>query len=226
MTMYAVQPVLPGCETLPMVPGLRVEPVDKRLAKEVIVREHYLHRNPPCSFAYGLFEEDELVGVVIFGTPPSRHLQQSACHSNPALVVELNRLWVHDRMERNTETWFISRALRLMPPRIVVSYADTKYGHYGYVYRAANFLYAGYTDMERKTPRYDYIPWSGGHTRDAFRNGYSKRVRRLPKARYWTVTGDRRQRRDLLVIATWPVMDWHLVPCPGEGTFTAEEGVA
>ena len=58
----------------------------------------------------------------------------------------------------------------MLPPRIVVSYADPLWGHYGYIYRALNFRYAGWTDMERKTPRYDYIPlpkrktyeWPGG----------------------------------------------------------------
>lgn len=118
---------------------------------------------------------------------------------------------------RNTESWFIARALKLLPPLIVVSYADTKFGHWGHMYRAANFFYAGYTDMERKTPRYDYIPWvEGKHTRDAFRNGYAKRVRRLPKAKYWTVTGDRRDKKRLMGLATWPLLDWHDVPTPGE----------
>lgn len=197
-------------------PVLSVEPIEGQIAQEVVVREHYLHRRTGVSFAYGLFDEERLMGVVTFGTPPSRHLQISACRSNPGLVVELNRLWVHDEMPRNTESWFIARALRLLPPRIVVSYADTKFDHFGYVYRAANFFYAGYTDMERKTPRFDYIPWGGGHTREAFRSGYSKRVRRLPKARYWTVTGDRRDKRRLREIATWPRLDWHVIPTPGE----------
>lgn len=31
----------------------------------------------------------------------SRHLQVGACPSDPSLVLELNRLWVHDRMPRN-----------------------------------------------------------------------------------------------------------------------------
>ena len=181
------------------------------------MREHYLHRRTSVSYAFGLYDDEELVGVVTFGTPPSRHLQISACRTNPELVVELNRLWVDDRMPRNTESWFIARALKLLPPLIVVSYADTKFGHWGHMYRAANFFYAGYTDMERKTPRYDYIPWvEGKHTRDSFRNGYAKRVRRLPKAKYWTVTGDRRDKKRLMALATWPLLDWHDVPTPGE----------
>ena len=207
---------------------LAVAPVEKRVAQDMVVEHHYLHRRTGISYCYGLWDSDdlggaykygekELVGVVTFGCPPSRHLQMSACKSDPSLVVELNRLWVHDRMPRNTESWFIARALKQLPPLIVVSYADTKFQHFGHMYRAANFFYAGYTDMERKTPRYDYIPWEAGkHTRDAFRKGYAKRVRRMPKAKYWTVTGDRRDKKRLLALATWPRLDWHDLPTPGE----------
>jgi len=203
-------------------PMLAVAPIAKRVAQDMVVANHYLHRRTGISYCYGLFDDEELVGVVTFGCPPSRHLQVSACKSDPSLVVELNRLWVDDRMPRNTESWFIARALRLMPPLIVVSYADTKFDHFGHMYRAANFFYAGYTDMERKTPRYDYIPWvEGKHTRDAFRNGYAKRVRRLPKAKYWTVTGNRRDRKRLRALVTWPRLDWREVPTPGE--ITADE---
>lgn len=214
--LAAVEPILDG-------PVLTVTNIERKVAQETVVREHYLHRRTSVSYAMGLWDDEELVGVVTFGTPPSRHLQISACRTNPELVVELNRLWVDDRMPRNTESWFIARALKLLPPLIVVSYADTKFGHWGHMYRAANFFYAGYTDMERKTPRYDYIPWvEGKHTRDAFRNGYAKRVRRLPKAKYWTVTGDRRDKKRLMALATWPLLDWHEVPTPGEQT-KAEE---
>lgn len=217
--LAAVEPILDG-------PMLTVTTIERQIAQETVVREHYLHRRTSVSYAMGLWDGDELVGVVTFGTPPSRHLQISACRTNPELVVELNRLWVDDRMPRNTESWFIARALKLLPPLIVVSYADTKFGHWGHMYRAANFFYAGYTDMERKTPRYDYIPWvEGKHTRDAFRNGYAKRVRRLPKAKYWTVTGDRRDKKRLMALATWPLLDWHEVPTPGEQSKADQLGI-
>ena len=217
--LAAVEPILDG-------PVLTVTNIERKVAQETVVREHYLHRRTSVSYAMGLWDDEELVGVVPFGTPPSRHLQISACRTNPELVVELNRLWVDDRMPRNTESWFIARALKLLPPLIVVSYADTKFGHWGHMYRAANFFYAGYTDMERKTPRYDYIPWvEGKHTRDAFRNGYAKRVRRLPKAKYWTLTGDRRERKRLMRLATWPLLDWRETPTPGEVPNTAQTSI-
>lgn len=185
----------------------------------MVVENHYLHRRPPISYAFALTSTDlfdpEPRGMVTFGVPPSRHLQMGACPSDPSLVIELNRLWVHDNEPANTESWFVARALKLLPPRIVVSYADTAYGHLGYIYRALNFNYAGWTDMERKTPRYDYLPADPAtHTRDAFRNGYVEKRRRRPKVKYWTVTGSATQRRHLEALAGWPKMDWRATPPP------------
>lgn len=121
------------------------------LASNIVEKMHYLHRRPPISFAFGIWDEERvLVGACTFGVPPSRHLQKSVCPSCPDLVIELNRLWVDDKMQRNTESWFVSRALSKMPPRIVVSYADTAQGHTGYIYRALNFCYAGMMDAAGK----------------------------------------------------------------------------
>lgn len=195
--------------------AMHVEPMASRDAAAMVVEHHYLHRRPPISFAYALHHRGQVVGVVTFGVPASRHLQKSACPADPQQVIELNRLWVHDDMPRNSESWFVSRALKMLPPRIVVSYADTREGHYGYVYRALNFHYAGWTDMDRKTPRYDYIPLDpSAHSRDAFRNGYSKKVRRLPKVRYWLTTGTKRERRALESMCGWARMDWTETPPP------------
>mgnify|MGYP006878617470 FL=1 len=185
-------------------------------ARELAEKRHYMHRKPVCSFAFGLYRGDQAIGVITFGAPASRHVQLGACPVWPNVVIELNRLWVSDDMPHNAESWFIARALRAMPPRIVVSYADTAAGHYGGVYRAANFKYAGWTDMDRKTPRSDYLPNSGGHTRDAFRHGYTETVRRKPKVRYWTTTGDRAQRRVLAANCGWPDLDWREIPAPTE----------
>ncbi|MGW3421279.1 Mom family adenine methylcarbamoylation protein [Streptomyces phaeochromogenes] len=200
-----------------LIERLEVRPMGSKEARELAEKEHYMHRRPQVSYAFGLYQDDAVVGVVTFGTPASRHLQMGACPSDPSLVIELNRAWVADHMPPNTGSWFISRTLKLIPPRIVVSYADTVQGHLGYQYRALNFRYAGWTDMERKTPRYDYIPADPTiHTRDAFRNGYKVKVRRRPKVKYWTATGTKTERRQLYDLSGWPSLDWHKLPPPTE----------
>lgn len=194
---------------------LTVEACSKREAAAAVIAFHYLHRKPSISHAYALRSGHRLLGVVTFGTPASRHLQIGVCPTQPDCVTELNRLWVDDFLPRNTESWFVSRALGLLPPAIVVSYADTAYGHLGYVYRALSFRYAGWTDMERKTPRLDYIPLDKTkHTRSASRTGYGAKVRRTPKVKYWTTTGTPAHRRRLVALCRWPSLDWRDCPPP------------
>lgn len=189
--------------------------LDSKTAARLVVAEHYLHRRPPISHAFGIHVDGRLLGAVTYGTPASRHLQMGACPSDPGRVIELNRLWLDDALPHNSESWFVSRTLRMLPPRIVVSYADPLWGHYGYIYRALSFRYAGWTDMERKTPRYDYIPLNPArHTRDAFRTGYVEKRRRVAKVKYWTTTGTPTDRRVLAKLCGWPSYDWHQMPPP------------
>ena len=198
-----------------------VRSITRKESVYLFTEVHYAKRMPPTSFVFGLFEGENLIGAISFGVPASRHLQIGACPSDPQSVMELNRLCVLDSAPRNTESWFVSRALSLLPALIVVSYADTMEGHKGYVYRACNFYYAGWTDMERRTPRYDYVT-PGKHSRAAFRSGEgaeSLKIRRRPKIKYWTVTGDRRQRNGLLKNMRWPRLSWKEYPAPTEHMF-------
>ena len=130
-------------------------------------------------------------------------------------MLELNRLWLDDALPKNSESWFVSRTLKMIPSRIVVSYADPLWGHVGYIYRALNFHYAGWTDMDRKTPRYDYIPHNPAHhTREAFRTGYAYKRMRVAKAKYWIATGHPAERRAMIAICGWPSLSWHDLPVP------------
>ena len=184
--------------------------IDTATARSCVVINHYLHRAPSISYAYGLEHGGRLVGVLTVGSPASRSVQKSVCPTAPGKVLELNRLWVDDDMPRNTESWFISRCLRMLPPMLLCSYADTAMGHVGYVYRASNWYYAGLTDADRKTPRFDYVV-KGKHSRSAFRGGvaqYTEKVRRVPKHRYWMPTGDRRERKVLADLCGWPMLKW------------------
>jgi len=194
-----------------------VQPIPKRLAADIVRERHYLHRRPTISWAFGLMPDDDLwpVAVVTFGSPASAQVCIGACPDEPSAVTELNRLWIDDGQAHGTASAFVGRAMRQMPPRIVVSYADLSFGHVGYVYRAMSWHYAGWTDMERRTPRLDYVPIkAGAHTREAYRSGYAHKVRRTPKVKYWTTTGSQRERRVLSRRMRWPSLDWRTCPPP------------
>jgi hypothetical protein len=193
---------------------LTVYMVSPSLVVPMLIQHHYLHRKPPISWAFGLFDNHRVVGACTFGVPASNHMRRGVCPSNPSCVLELNRLWVDDGQPRNTESWFVARCLAELPALIVVSYADSAHGHSGYVYRASNFYFAGMTDADRKTPRFDYVT-SNGHSRGSFRGGQKvkdvefERVPRQPKWRYWTTTGNRRERRKLEGLCKWQKLSWH-----------------
>ena len=109
-----------------------------------IIGIHYAKRWPSISWAFGLFNDSELVGVCTFGTPASSTLKLGICGNDlKDSVIELNRLCLRDN-KKNEASFLVSASLRLLPKgKIVVSFADTEQGHKGTVYQAANFIYCG-----------------------------------------------------------------------------------
>lgn len=123
---------------------LEVRSIKPEETYDWLKRIHYAGRIPSISFAFGLYRDLELVGIVTYGTPSSAPLRSGIAgdkHENK--VLELNRLCFAEPI-KNGPSMLVSRSLRLLPaPSIVVSYADIEQGHVGYVYQACNFLYTG-----------------------------------------------------------------------------------
>lgn len=123
---------------------MEVRIITRELTKDFILNIHYAHRMPSISWAFGLYENDELVGVCTFGKPASSNLQIGVCGKEyQSQVQELNRL-VLKYNKPNQASYFVSRCLKLLPkPMIVISYADIEQKHQGIVYQACNFIYTG-----------------------------------------------------------------------------------
>jgi hypothetical protein len=122
---------------------LRVAPIQSYETEPWLLNKHYAKRMCPISYAFGLYQNDQLVGVVTYGVPSSSTLRSGICGVEYSEnVVELNRLCCEN--EANRASFLVGRSLRMLPkPLIVVSYADTEQGHVGYVYQATNFIYTG-----------------------------------------------------------------------------------
>jgi hypothetical protein len=153
-----------------VVVDLNIKEIDNKLAQKINIKNHYLHRRSHYVRAYGLFGKDEnLVGVCIFGVPGFPTTSKSICGEKYMNnVLELNRLWINDELSKNTESWFVSRCMKLLPKRwsIIVSYSDTKYNHRGIIYQALNFLYLGCSK-----PSKSYVLREGGHPRRVTKQG-------------------------------------------------------
>lgn len=122
---------------------MKVLPINSFEVQPWLLHKHYAKRMCPISYAFGLYENAQLIGVVTYGTPSSSSLRSGICGSTYSEnVVELNRLCCDNRP--NCASFLVGRSLRMLPkPLIVVSYADTEQGHVGYVYQATNFIYTG-----------------------------------------------------------------------------------
>lgn len=119
-----------------------VKSIDKSLCKEWCLKKHYAKRLPPISFAFGLFNENILNGIVTFGIPVSHSLR--TLWDDKYKLMELNRLVVNDNLPKNTLSFFVSTSLKMLPkPLVIVSYADTSHNHHGYIYQATNWIYTG-----------------------------------------------------------------------------------
>lgn len=121
-----------------------VAPVSRKDCEPFILGIHYAKRWPSISYAFGLIDEGELIGVATYGTPPSAPLKRGiAGDAFKADVLELNRLCLKYN-RKNEASRLVGQSLRLLPKnKIVVSFADTSQGHIGCVYQATNFIYCG-----------------------------------------------------------------------------------
>ena len=130
----------------------KISLIDCETAKNYIIKNHYSHgcHNAP-SPCYGLFDNDKLIGVLMFATPCSENVRASVFGEEyKDWVIELHRLHILDVTPKNTESWFISRCLKLLrqdrpQTKAVISFADSTQGHSGIIYQATHFFYCGKT---------------------------------------------------------------------------------
>lgn len=123
---------------------MNVKPVTRQQCEPFIIGIHYAKRWPSISYSFGLFDEDDLVGIVTYGTPPSAPLKRGVAGDElKGEVLELNRLCLKNNRP-NEASRLVSASLKMLPKgKIIVSFADISQGHNGCVYRASNFDYYG-----------------------------------------------------------------------------------
>jgi hypothetical protein len=124
------------------------KPLDYKTAAYIVKTFHYAKRVPSIVFSVGMYIDDVLAGVITYGIPPVPNVQRICGEEYRKNTLELNRLFLFDWAGHNSESWLIGQSfklLKIMKPQyfILVSYADSKYGHYGYVYQATNWIYTG-----------------------------------------------------------------------------------
>ena len=129
----------------------KVNPLDLH---GLMVKYHYLHRVVACKYAYGMYYQNQLVGMVTY-----THVRKSLASSisplaNKDNTLELSRLYIKDEVSQNLKnitSKFVSWTLRQLKKEqdgnwFIISFADQGMHHTGAIYQATNFLYCGTTD--------------------------------------------------------------------------------
>jgi hypothetical protein len=120
-----------------------VKSIDNSQTTEWLKYKHYAKRIPPIEYAFGLFNETNLMqGIVTYSTPVSSNLR--GIFNDEFKLMELNRLVINEGLEKNCLSFLVSQSLKMLPtPLVIISYADTSQNHHGYIYQATNFIYTG-----------------------------------------------------------------------------------
>jgi len=179
---------------------------------------HYAHRIPSISYAYGLFKDQEIVGVVTYGTPASSTLCKGICGDDwQKYVLELNRLVLEYNLP-NEASRLVAASLRLLPkPRIIVSFADTAQNHLGIVYQATNFIYTGlstkFRDVKvRGLEHQHHATYGHGLSYKEIKEKYGEDnvyfVDRSRKHRYITFIGNRKEKQTMRSALKYEVMPY------------------
>ena len=129
-----------------------VDVIEHDRARAFIATHHYLPNYPAAQVAIGLFgRRAALEGVAVFAVPAtSAVITRHTGFADPAKGCVLARLMLLDSVPQNGESFFCSRAFRLLRgarPAIeaVVSYSDPEAGHIGRVYAALSGAHRGMT---------------------------------------------------------------------------------
>jgi len=180
-----------------------IERISYADTKPFILDIHYAKRMPSISYAYGLFDVEDLIGIISYGSPASPALCKGiAGEENRSLVIELNRL-VLKHNKKNQASMLIGASFKLLPkPRIIVSYADTAQNHLGVVYQATNFMFRG-----TSKPRTDMAGKDGKHSRHHL-GDRTKRVFRSAKHRYVYILGNKNEKKKLLKDLKYKVQEY------------------
>jgi hypothetical protein len=136
-------------------PG-EITEITYELALSFLSAWHYLNYVPKLYKYYGWWDERGLAGVAVIGLVQSRGVLGKLFGDTRLRACELNRFALRDDLPTNSESYFLSRLLKVLRGRgyeAVISYADPEYQHKGVIYQATNWLYTGLSDSDTK-PRY------------------------------------------------------------------------
>ena len=129
-------------------PGaLVVRRVNHETARIPCEQWHYIGAMPgSVTDTFGVWENQQFQGVLMYGSPTARNAHKGFGLESSGDILELIRIATHGHDAPLTA--MISKTVRLLKQshpelQLLVSYADPRAGHKGYVYQAASWAYLG-----------------------------------------------------------------------------------
>lgn len=139
-----------------------VAAIDEAVAKPFVLQHHYSGTFPAARLSVGLFRGVVLAGVAVFSVPMNNaSIKAHTGLTDPLAGCDLGRFVLLDDVAGNGETWFLSRALRILraekpgvlavvscadpQPRLTADGVLVKPGHVGQIYKAMSAPYRGRT---------------------------------------------------------------------------------
>lgn len=194
---------------------MKVLPIKPEETFEWFTKKHYAKRMPIIKYAFGLYEDGRLVGVVSYGPTPTPQVQKHILGEGwEDKVLELNRLCV-DSETKNAASFLVSNSLKMLPkPTVVVSYADGGQGHVGYIYQATNFIYTGavtahddeYLINGKKTHARSLTARGISNPKQWARENGVEIVKAKPKHRYVFFCGNKYQKKQMMSLLKYPII--------------------
>jgi hypothetical protein len=193
---------------------VKVITISKSVADAFVTQKHYSRRASIFWAGFGLEEDGQITGVVVYGQP-SPPIQKHAFVDRDFRLYELARVVVQSKT-KNASSFLVANSLKLLEPKpcAVISYADMEQNHCGIIYQATNWLYTGSTkshdkayivDGKRTHPMTLRDKGITDPTRWAKENGIEM-VKPMKKHRYFQFVGDKRQCRIMRKKLSYPVV--------------------
>ena len=95
-----------------------IKPITSKECKEWVLKKHYAKRKPRIQYAYGLFLDGKMEGVITYGYPATPFVSRGLCGKKyENYVLELNRLVINSGVPKNSASFLVANSLKMLPKK-------------------------------------------------------------------------------------------------------------
>jgi hypothetical protein len=127
---------------------LKIKVIDKTVAKNYILKNHYMKTFANSLVCFGVIDNNILRGVITFGysTATEQKIKKFLPNIKQNEYLEMQRMNIHDCLGHNTESFVLAKVMKILKEKgikIVVTHAGGCKNDCGIVYQASSWLYFG-----------------------------------------------------------------------------------